>query len=124
MPGSVSFLGLGSSQLNADLIDQLREADEGVLLKPLERNAEKNIDQRTKFTDLSEKMKELKTASNFFSEDLTYLRRDVSVSGSGADVTTVDGVSPQKVSLHVNTLASNHIVESKGYDAEDAFFRY
>ena len=32
MPGSISFLGLGSSQLNADLIDQLRTADEEIIL--------------------------------------------------------------------------------------------
>jgi flagellar hook-associated protein 2 len=121
MPGSISFLGLGSSQLNADLIDQLRTADEEIILGPVKRNAEKNVAQRTEFGTLAEKVVELKNASNVFSEDLTYLRREVDVSGSAIAVTTVDGVAPQKVAIEVNALAGNHVVQSKGFPNENSF---
>ena len=42
MPGSISSLGIGSGVLSSDVIEQLRESDEGLIINPIDRNIEAN----------------------------------------------------------------------------------
>lgn len=115
MAGSISILGLGSSALNADTIDQLRSADEKILLGPAQKRAEKNIQQREDFQTLTEGLKGLQSTASFFAEEISYLKRTTSVSGDGGSVTAESGVSPQSGKIFVEQLAQRSILQSKGF---------
>jgi len=117
--GSVSYLGAAGTQLNSDLIDSLRKADEEALLKPLETNADKVIKQREDIASFSEKLKEIDEIVEFFSDELTYLKREVEDSGGGAKLEAVDGVAPQEGTIEVEQLAKASVVQSKGFATKE-----
>lgn len=119
MAGSISILGLGSTALNADTIDKLKEADKKILLGPANSRAEKNVKQREDFTTLIDSMKSLKSSASVFADELSYLKRSTSYTGSGGTVTAEDGVSPQKGQIVVNQLAQRSVVQSKGFATEN-----
>lgn len=117
MAGSISILGLGSSALNADVIDQLKSADEEILLAPTQRRADKNIQAREDFQTLIDELKGLQSSASFFAEELSYLKRSTTNSGSGGSVTAQDGVTPQSGKIYVEQLAQRSIVQSKGFES-------
>lgn len=51
MSGQISSLGIGSGVLTADVIDQLRNADESNIIKPIDRNIERH-QQKKEASDL------------------------------------------------------------------------
>lgn len=118
MAGSISILGLGSSALNADVIDQLKAADEEILLAPSQKRAEANIQQRQDFETLIENLKGLRDSASVFSDELSYLKRTTTVSGDGGTVTAESGVTPQDGKIYVEQLAQRSILQSKGFSSE------
>ena len=119
MAGSISILGLGSSALNADTIDQLKSADEKILLGPAQKRAEKNIQQRQDFQTLMDSLKTLQNSASFFAEEISYLKRSTSVSGDGGSVTAESGVAAQSGKIYVEQLAQRSILQSKGFATEN-----
>ena len=55
----------------------------------------------------------LQSAAEEFADDLLYLRRTATTTGSGGTVKTADGVDPQSGDIHVNTLARRAIMQSE-----------
>jgi len=119
MAGSISILGLGSTALNADTIDKLKEADKEILLGPANRRAEENIQQRDDFTTLMESLRGLQSSASVFGDELSYLKRSTSYSGNGGSVTAEDGVTPQSGVIEIQQLAQRSVIQTKGFATEN-----
>ncbi|MDR2639385.1 MAG: flagellar filament capping protein FliD [Helicobacteraceae bacterium] len=121
--GSVSMLGLslnGQSALNADLIDQLKEADKSVMIKPFETRLTKVYKKQEDQAKLLEKLDSFRTAAAAFSSDISYLKRSVSVGGDSVSVTASDGVDIQNMTLNVKQLAKNSVAQlAKQFSTEN-----
>jgi flagellar hook-associated protein 2 len=108
------MLGLslgGQSALNADLIDQLKEADKSVMIKPLETQLTKIYKKQEDQTTLVGKLDSFYSVVSGISSELSYLKRDVSVGGDSVSVTANDGVDIQNMTLQVNQLAKNSVAQ-------------
>ncbi|MGE4295709.1 MAG: flagellar filament capping protein FliD [Campylobacterales bacterium] len=120
--GSVSMLGIsagGQSSLNADLIDNLKEADKAVMIKPLETRLTKVYKQQEDQQKLTEKLDAFRDAVDVFSSSQSYMKRTVQTNHDSVTVTAQDGVSVQDLSLRVDKLARNSVAQSeKGYAQE------
>ncbi|MDR2153383.1 MAG: flagellar filament capping protein FliD [Helicobacteraceae bacterium] len=120
--GSVSMLGLslnGQSALNADLIDQLKEADKSVMIKPLETQLTKIYKKQEDQTKLVEKINAFRDATSVFASDSSYLKRGVSVGGDSVSITANDGAAIQTMTLKVEKLAKNSVAQlGKNFDTE------
>ncbi|MDR1451801.1 MAG: flagellar filament capping protein FliD [Helicobacteraceae bacterium] len=112
--GTVSMLGLslgGQSALNADLIDQLREADKSVAIKPYETQLEKTYKKQNDQAKLTEKLNAFRDAATVFSSDLSYLKRSASVSHDSISVSADSGAQIQSMSFKVTQLARNSVIQ-------------
>jgi flagellar hook-associated protein 2 len=110
----------GQSALNADLIDQLREADKSVMTKPFETQLttvyQKQADQKKLVTALDS----FRATVSAFSSGSSYLKRSVSVSSDSVSVSANDGVDIQNMTLQVTQMARNSVAQSaKGFANEN-----
>jgi flagellar hook-associated protein 2 len=110
----------GQSALTADLIDQLREADKSVMIKPFETQLttvyQKQEDQKKLVTALDS----FRSAVSAFSSGSSYLKRSVSVSSDSVSVSANDGVDIQSMTLQVTQMARNSVAQSdKGFANEN-----
>ncbi|MCV6607533.1 MAG: flagellar filament capping protein FliD, partial [Campylobacterales bacterium] len=110
----ITFAG-AESKLNSELIEKLKEADKNAYTKPAEASLEKVKTQREDYKELKTALEALSKSTEFFSSELTYLKRSASATGDGADVYADDGVDPQSGSIHIKTIAKSGVVESKGF---------
>jgi flagellar hook-associated protein 2 len=99
----------GQSQLNADMIDQLKEADKSVMVKPHEKRLEKVFTQQEDHAKLSEQLESFRQSVQAFSSAGTYLKRSVNTSSDAITVTAQDGTQPQQMNLRVDQLARNGV---------------
>ncbi|MDR0747874.1 MAG: flagellar filament capping protein FliD [Helicobacteraceae bacterium] len=123
--GTVNMLGVslgGESVLNADLIDQLKEADKSVMIKPIEDQLTKLYKKQEDQTKLTEYLSTFFDIVEEFSEDLTYMKRNVTVSGDAVSVTANDGVDVQDFSIKVTQLAQNTVMQSQKYENQNSVF--
>ncbi|MDR3162706.1 MAG: flagellar filament capping protein FliD [Helicobacteraceae bacterium] len=123
--GTVNMLGVslgGESVLNADLIDQLKQADKSVMIKPLEDQLAKLYKKQEDQTKLTEYLSTFFDIVEGFSEDLTYMKRNVAVSGDAVGITANDGVDVQSFSIKVTQLAQNSVVQSQKYENQNSIF--
>lgn len=124
MSGTISNLGItyggAQSSLNSDMIDKLKEADKSAMLKPTENALEDVFTQQSDYKELKTYLATLETKATYFSEELTYLERKTSSSGEGGTVTVSNGVDPQTGSIHVNQIAKQSVVESKGFPSSSS----
>lgn len=122
--GTISNLGVtysgATSSLNADLISQLEEADKSSMLQPVKDQLEANFTQQGDLESLMTLVNNVQYASDEFADDLLYLQRTATVTGSGGTVSVDDGVMPQDGDIHVNTLARKSIIQTQGYSARSS----
>ncbi len=120
MAGTISNLGLtfsgAESNLSAETIEKLKEADKTAMLKPTERNLEKVFSQQEDLKELKKHIGNLENKASHFSDELNYLKRSTRSFGEGGSVKVNDGVDPQSGSIHVNHTAKQSIVESRGFE--------
>ena len=117
----ISSLGVGSSILTQDVIDQLRAADNAKFVTPLNTKIaaeEKKQDDLevidAHMTNLIDSINELKSSS-------LYDARDAEITGDSAvEVTASSGSDIQDFSLEVVTLATKQIEQSGTFTASDA----
>ena len=112
MAGAISSLGLGSGTLTSDVIDKLKNADKSILVTPVERKIESNKSKTSELGLVSTLLATLKTTTSTLSDDVTYLSRSTSVTGSSVTATANSGVSIQDIDVGVNQLAKQSIFES------------
>ncbi len=110
--GSVSMLGAsfgGQSQLNADMIDKLKEADKSVMIRPHERRLEKVFAQQEDHAKLEKQLEAFRQSAGVFSSASTYLKREVHASSDAVTVRAQDGITPQEMTIRVDQLARNSV---------------
>lgn len=108
----INSLGIGSGVLTADVIDQLRAADESTLLNPLDGRIVANKTKSASLVSVETLLNALKSSVSDLNESTAYTSRTVDISGSGITVTADDGVPEQSFTLSTTTLAKKEILES------------
>ncbi|QFR48363.1 flagellar filament capping protein FliD [Sulfurimonas lithotrophica] len=106
----ISSLGVGSGVLTADVIDQLKEADEAQILTPIENKVTLNNQKQDAYTLLSSLMKTLKSSASALSYDTIFDNKTVDVSGN-AEVTVESGANIESFTLETVTLAKKDITK-------------
>lgn len=121
--GSISMLGIGfggQTALNADLIDQLKEADKAVMIKPMERKLTKVYAQQADQEKLESALDSFYDSLSIYSDDSSYLKRTAKSNSDAVSVSVDSGTAMQNFTLKVNQLATNSVQQSKGYAMEDS----
>lgn len=123
MAGKITSLGLGSSVLNADVIDKLRKADEDNVIKPVDKKMELNIEKQKQLVEIKTALETLRQHTRKLSDYSTFLGRNVSVSGEAVKASAAAGVPVQNINMEVKQLAKSDINEvgTKFASRDDAF---
>jgi len=118
---ALQSLGLGSDgALSFDIIEQLREADEAGQVKPIERNIEKNSEEKAAMVALSTLANTAKSYMKSLGEDQLYLERSSTITGDGVSATVSAGVSAQTITLDVDQLAQEQVVQSQTFASKES----
>lgn len=124
MASSISSLGIGSGVLTADVIDQLKEADESIIVKPIENKITINNQKQDSQELLTSLMKTFKASASALSYSTLFDNKSVDVSGE-AKVIIDAGANVESFTLETTTLAKKDItkfgaVASKSTDIASA----
>jgi len=120
MAGNISSLGIGSGVLTADIIDQLREADEERIIKPLDGKIEFNKQKETAFTLLDTLMTSFKGSVSALDDDGLYQNRAVAVNNEAVKVTAEAGSDVQSFTIDNVLLAQADIQDSAVFSSKTA----
>jgi len=116
MAGSLSNIGLGSNgALSYDIIEKLRNVDDKNQITPIDNKITSTSDKLKDLSILSTMAASLKSATSTLSDEMSYLKRSSSVSGTAVEVNVVSGTSIQDFKLNVANLAQRDIIESKAF---------
>ncbi len=110
MASSISSLGIGSGVLTADVIDQLKEADESRIVKPIENKITLNNQRQDAHTLLSSLMTTFKANASALSYDTIFDNKTVDVSGE-AEVSIDAGATVESFTLETIALAKKDITK-------------
>jgi len=115
--GAISSLGIGSNgTLSYDVIDQLKEADKSVMVKPIERNILKVNEKQAALQTLKVEIASFKDATDELSSDILFANREVKINGNSVTATVSPGVDVQNIEIEVKQLAKHDVFESNsGY---------
>ena len=118
--GTLSSLGIGSGVLTSKLIDKLKNADESMMVKPIENRLDliqKKDKALSQFITIASTVKgDILDIAN---GDL-FAKVTTNVNGSSVSVMANDGVKPQNFDINVTQLAKNDVYESNGFAATDS----
>ncbi|MBL6973502.1 MAG: flagellar filament capping protein FliD [Sulfurimonas sp.] len=95
----VNSLGIGSGVLTADLLDQLREADDATILKPLETKLELSTQKEEAYTLLSGFMTTFKQSTSTLGGESMYQGRQVDGSDNFVSVSAASGSDLQSFNI-------------------------
>jgi len=116
MAGSLSNIGLGSNgALNYDIIEKLRDVDDKNQITPIDNKITATSDKIKDLSILTTMTASLKSATSTLSDEMSYLKRESSVSGTSVEASVSSGTSIQDFKLEVTNLAQRDIVESKSF---------
>jgi len=96
---AISSLGIGSGVLTADVIDQLRAADESVILKPLETKIELATQKDEAYTLLSSLMNTFKSSTSTLGGESLYQNRTVTGNTDAVTITAQSGADVQSFNI-------------------------
>jgi flagellar hook-associated protein 2 len=108
MGSSISSLGIGSGVLTADVIDQLKAADESRIIKPIENKITINNQKQDAEELLTSLMKTFKASASALSYDTIFDNKTVDVNGN-AEVSVEAGATVESFTLETTTLAKKDI---------------
>jgi len=118
MAGNITSLGIGSGVLTADVIDQLREADESAILSPIDTKIEENQKKQEAYTLFSSLMTTFKASTSALSNDTIFENKEVDVSGD-AEVSVLPGVNVDSFTLETTQLAKKDVTKFGSYIDRD-----
>jgi flagellar hook-associated protein 2 len=118
--GTLSSLGIGSGVLNYDVIDKLKNADEELMVKPLESKVDLLKKKETALSQFITIGATVKGDISDIADGTLFAKVNTSVNGSSVSVEAEDGVKPQEFTIDVEQLAQNDIYESKGFASLDS----
>ena len=110
---AISSLGIGSGVLTADVIDQLRAADDSVILKPLETKIELATQKDEAYKLLSSLMNTFKSSTSSLGGESLYQDRAVTGNTDAVTVTALAGADMQSFSLTNVKKAEKDVWNSK-----------
>lgn len=116
----ISSLGVGSSILTQDVLDQLRKADEATLIRPVTLNIANENDKKATFDVVDATMKNLSDAIGELKNATLFDARKVDVSGTSVSITASANSDVQDFTLDVAQLATKEIDESGAFSADTA----
>ncbi|BDQ27528.1 hypothetical protein ASB1_12040 [Helicobacter heilmannii] len=121
--GKLSSLGIGSKVLNYDVIDKLKKADEQMMVAPIEKKMEANVEKQKALIEIKTLISNLKAPVNALTDYSTYTSRTSSVSGGAIKATVSPGIPVQNIKVEVEDLAQGDINEVATHfrDRDDAF---
>lgn len=120
---TLSSLGLGSDGvLSYDLIDKLKNADESSEIKPIDTKITNTKTKQSDLSVLSTYAATLKSSISSLSDEVTYLKRNSSVTGEAVSVNASAGTAIQDFTLDVKNLASSDIYQSKAFTSQTSTF--
>ena len=95
----VSSLGIGSGVLTADVLDQLRAADDEVIIKPIEKKLETANQEEEANKLLNSLMDTFKKSTSALGGEVLYLGRAVTGSDDFVSVSAKDGSDVQSFNI-------------------------
>jgi flagellar hook-associated protein 2 len=111
----ISSVGVGSSILTQDILDQLREADEAAQIRPIDFNIALEKDKKAAFSTLDAHMTNLVDSINELKMASLFDDRTTSVTGTSVEVSADPNSDLQEFTLDVTQLATKQIEESGSY---------
>lgn len=109
---TINSLGIGSGVLTADIIDQLREADESRIIKPLENKITLANQKEDAYKLLNSLMTTFKSSASALDGDNLYLSRAVTGNTDAVTVTAESGSNIQDFSITDVNLAKSDVWNS------------
>ena len=114
----ISSLGVGSSILTQDILDQLRKADETSIIRPITLNIANEKDKQSALDVVDANMKNLSDSIDELKNATLFDARSVNVSGSSVEVTADANSDEQEFTLNVLNLATKEIDQSGSFGAK------
>ena len=114
----ISSLGVGSSILTQDVLDQLREADEAKFITPIELELANENDKKDALDVVDASMKNFIDSIDAIKTQSLYDERQATVTGTSVEVTAAANTDIQDFTLNVTTLATKQIEQSGAFTAE------
>ena len=118
--GALSSLGIGSGVLNYDVIDKLKQADEEMMVTPIEKKLELTKKKESALSQFITIASTVKTDTIDLADGSLFAKVSATSSGSSVGVEANDGVKPQSFDIDVEQIAKNDVFESKGFDSQDS----
>jgi len=115
----ISSLGVGSSILTQDVLDQLRAADEAGQIVPVDLSIANENDKKDALKIIDANMQNLIDSIDDIKRHGLYDEREATVSGSSVEVSAIINSDVQEFSLDVITLATKQIEQSGAFGAKD-----
>ncbi len=109
----INSLGIGSGVLTSDLVDQLREADDNVIIKPLENKIELANQQEDAYKLLESLMSTFQASTKALDSDALYLARATTGSTDEVSVKALDGTAVQSFTITDAIKAENDVWNSQ-----------
>jgi len=119
----VNSLGIGSGVLTADLIDKLREADNTIVIKPIEDKISSMNSKEDAYDLLKELMNTFQGSSLALGGDSLYLDRSVSGGTDAVSVSAESGAVVQSFSITDVDKAEADIWNSKVFTSKTEFLK-
>ena len=116
----ISSVGVGSSILTQDVLDQLRAADEAGQVTPITLSLASEGDKKDSLALIDASMTNLVDSINEIKSQSLYDERKTTLSGSSVEVTASANSDIQDFTLNVTTLATKQIEQSGSFASEDA----
>jgi len=114
----ISSLGVGSSILTQDVLDQLRKADEASIITPLKLNLANENDKKDALDIIDASMKNLSDSIDELKNATLFDARSVEVTGTSVEVTADANSDIQEFTLDVTQLATKQVEESGSFTAK------
>ena len=111
----ISSLGIGSSILTQDVLDQLREADEAGRIKPIELSITNENDRKNAFNIMEANVTNLSDSIEAISSQLLFDERSAEVVGTSVEVSADTNTDIQDFTLVVDSLATKQIEQSGSF---------
>jgi flagellar hook-associated protein 2 len=116
---AISSLGVGSGVLTADVIDQLKAADEAAIVKPIDSKITLNSQKQEAYGLLSSLMTSFGASASALSEGIIFENKTVDVSGE-AEVSLDLGVNIDSFTLETTTLATKDVTKFGSFNNKDS----
>ena len=115
----ISSLGLGSSILTQDVLDQLRDADEAGQIKPVTLDIANEGDKKDALELIDASMTNLIDSINEIKSHGLFDERNAEVTGTAVEISAVANSDVQDFTLDVENLATKQIEQSGSFSARD-----